>query len=305
MNGPWGESGRKSGTGLTVAGSKADSAIVRDAKGLGATRRVAIVVPLSNRAEFTADEQISLRHLRHFLGHYDKYAIAPPGLQIDLPDFTLVRFDERYFGSAQNHKRLLFSPLFYQTFRDYEFLLTYHLDALVFSDQLLTWCERGFDFIGPPWIKHPDAPYAGMTQIEGRVGNGGFSLKKVSSFLKVLSSPRQAVEPGVYWREVRAQNRGLRALAMGALEYVLLHSSRYNNAQWEVARWRKNEELFWDRRARHYCAQFRIATAEEALPFGFEAVPEYCFELNGHQLPFGCHAWPKFGRAFWESHLLK
>lgn len=270
-----------------------------------ATKRVAIMVPLSNRAELTADEQISLRHLRHFLGHFDKYAIAPPGLEVDLPDFTILRFDARYFGSAQNHKRLLFSPHLYEAFRGYEFLLTYHLDALVFSDQLLAWCDRGFDFIGPPWIKHPDAPYAGMTQIEGRVGNGGFSLKNVSSFLNVLRSPRRAVEPQVYWRQAQAQSHNLRALAKGVSEYLLLHFSRYNNAQWEVARWRKNEELFWDRRARHYYPPFRIATAEEALPFGFEAVPEYCFELNGRRLPFGCHAWPKFGRAFWESYLLK
>lgn len=268
-------------------------------------KTVAIMVPLSNRPGFTEDEQISLRHLRHFLGHYDKYAIAPPGLDVDLPDFTILRFDDHYFGSAQNHKRLLFSPVFYRAFSGYEFLLTYHLDALVFSDQLLTWCERGFDFIGPPWVKHPDAPYAGMTHIEGRVGNGGFSLKRVSSFLKVLCSTRRAVEPRDHWRHVRAQAKSLRAQAKGALEYVLLHSSRYNNAQWEVARWRKNEELFWDRRAKHYYPDFRIATVEEALPFGFEAVPEYCFELNGHRLPFGCHAWPKYNRAFWEPFLIK
>lgn len=269
------------------------------------TKTVAIMVPLSNRPGFGEDELISLRHLRHFLGHYDKYVIAPPGLDVDLPDFTILRFDDRYFGSAQNHKRLLFSPSFYQAFSDYEFLLTYHLDALVFSDQLLTWCERGFDFIGPPWIKHPNAPYAGKPHIEGRVGNGGFSLKRISSFLAVLNSPVRAVDPREYWRHVRGQAKGARALARGALEYVRLHSAHYNNAQWEVARWRKNEELFWDQRARHYYPEFRIATVEEAIPFGFEAVPEYCFELNSRMLPFGCHAWPKFGRAFWEPYLLK
>ena len=269
------------------------------------TKTVAIMVPFSNRVELTDDEEISLRHLRHFLGRYDKYAIAPPALDIDLPDFTILRFDDPYFGSAQNHKRLLFSPDLYRAFGDYEYLLTYHLDALVFSDQLLDWCGRGFDFVGPPWVKHPNAPYAGMTQIENRVGNGGFSLKKVSSFLNVLLSPRRAVEPRDYWRQAREQGKGLRVQAKAALEYVRLHSSHYNNIQWEVARWRKNEELFWDRRACHYSPGFRIATVEEALPFGFEAVPEYCFELNGRKLPFGCHAWPKYNRAFWESYLIK
>lgn len=269
------------------------------------TKSVAIMVPLSNRAELTADEQISLRHLRHFLGAYDKFAIAPPGLEIDLPDFTLLRFDERYFGSAVNHKRLLFSPQFYQAFAEYEFLLTYHLDALVFSDELMNWCQRGFDFIGPPWVKHPDAPYAGKKKIEGRVGNGGFSLKRVSSFLKVLCSPRQAMSPAEYWAHAKASFQGFRMKFRGTVEYLRLHSSTYNNAQWDALRWRHNEELFWDQRAQHYYPDFRIASAEEALAFGFEAVPEYCFELNGNRLPFGCHAWPKYNRAFWEPYLIK
>lgn len=246
-----------------------------------------------------------MRHLRHFLGAYDKFAIAPPKLEIDLPDFTILRFDERYFGSAANHKRLLFSPQFYQEFGDYEFLLTYHLDALVFSDELLTWCKRGFDFIGPPWIKHPNAPYAGKKRIEGRVGNGGFSLKRVSSFIKVLCSERQAIPPSEYLAHATTSSRGFRMKVRGAVEYLRLHSSRYNNAQWDASRWRHNEELFWDQRAQHYYPGFHIATVEEALPFGFEAVPEYCFERNGNRLPFGCHAWPKYNRAFWEPYLLK
>src|SRR5690606_7208876 len=38
---------------------------------------VAVVVPASDRAELTADEEISLRHLLHFLGDYDRYLVLP------------------------------------------------------------------------------------------------------------------------------------------------------------------------------------------------------------------------------------
>jgi hypothetical protein len=27
------------------------------------------------------------------------------------------------------------------------------------------------------------------------------------------------------------------------------------------------------------------------------------YELNGHELPFGCHAWERYDRAFWEEQL--
>ena len=44
-------------------------------------------------------------------------------------------------------------------------------------------------------------------------------------------------------------------------------------------------------------------TVAFALAFAFEAEPRRCFERLG-RLPFGCHRWQKFDRAFWEPHLL-
>jgi hypothetical protein len=60
----------------------------------------------------------------------------------------------------------------------------YHLDSLVFNSNLHYWCNLNYDFIGAPWIKGPDLPWL---REEG-VGNGGFSLRKVKSFLNLLNS---------------------------------------------------------------------------------------------------------------------
>src|SRR5262249_9565079 len=100
------------------------------------TKLVAIVVPVSNRPELTTDEEISLRHLLHFLGTYDKFLIAPRGLKIELPGFATRHFSESFFGSARANGKLMYSPQFYKEFEDYKFILIHHLDALVFSDQL-------------------------------------------------------------------------------------------------------------------------------------------------------------------------
>jgi len=43
---------------------------------------------------------------------------------------------------------------------------------------------------------------------------------------------------------------------------------------------------------------------EEGLRFAFEGAPRMCFELNQQKLPFGCHAWAKFDRSFWEPYLI-
>ena len=265
---------------------------------------VAIVVPLSNRPELTRSEQISLRHLRHYLGSYDKYMVVPNSLKVDFPDFGIKHFDDNYFGSAEAHKKMLFNRQYYEAFGDYKFLLTYHLDALVFSDQLKEWCERDFDFIGPPWIVHNDSPNAGIPALQGKVGNGGFSLKKISSFLKVFDSRKRAVDPDEYWRRISSSSSGMQRLTNLPKKY-LMRFHRFNNVRWELARYRHSEELFLVKRAQHYYPEFCIPSVEIALSFGFETVPRYCYELNNHQLPFGCHAWERYDRDFWEPYLLK
>lgn len=56
-----------------------------------ATKEVAIVVPLSDRKDLTPEEEISYRHLMHYLGGYDKYMLAPRSLQVHYPDFVIKR----------------------------------------------------------------------------------------------------------------------------------------------------------------------------------------------------------------------
>jgi len=65
-----------------------------------------------------------------------------------------------------------------------------------------------------------------------------------------------------------------------------------------------NNDLFWADQAVTYLPGFKVASIEEGLRFAFEAVPRTCYEINNRQLPFGCHAWTKFDRGFWEPHLL-
>lgn len=267
-------------------------------------KQVAIVVALSNRAYLTPDEEISLAHLRHFLGKYDKYLVMPESLDFGLDGFDVMRFGDQYFGSTLAHKRLMFSAEYYQAFSDYQFMLTYHLDALVFSDQLEQWCNRGYDFIGPPWVKHRDAPYYGDTLYENKVGNSGFSLKKVSSFLKVFSSKKRAIDPDVYWKQYHS-HRSLYERMHYFPKKLLMGSGRFNNSRWEMDRWADPEEQFIVDRASYYYPDFSIAPLDVALQFGFECVPRYCYELNGNKLPFGCHAWERYDREFWEQFILK
>jgi len=267
---------------------------------------VAVVIPISNRAELLPDERISLNHAEHYLGKYDKYIVAPKSLKVNFPGFEVRRFGDMYFGSAVANTRLMLSAKFYESFSDYDYILIYQLDALVFSDQLIEWCNSGFDYIGSPWLKVPDSPWVDVP----RVGNGGFSLRKIQSFLRVIYSDRHTVDPESYWA----------AYCEGKLEitrYLSLHKKyskhllRFNGARREMLRWhlredgRKNEDYFWSDEATKYYPEFKIPPVEVGLRFSFEVAPRHCFDLNNRQLPFGCHAWPRYDREFWEPYLLK
>jgi hypothetical protein len=277
--------------------------------GRSPSRTVAIVVPLSRRSHLEATEVISLRHLVHHLGHYDKYALAPPRLAAPLDGFQIKRFPDKFFGSVAAHNNLLLTPAFYRAFEDYRFVLFYHLDSLVFSDQLQQWCETDLDYIGPPWIPCSDTPWV----TRARVGNGGFTLLRVASALKVLHN-RHRQEPSTLWLDWIARNSRRLGPLLRMLQGVSQRYPRCKPLQRIVRHWLKSEnpgahsrnnDMFWSDHAVRFLPEFKVASVEEGLRFAFEGAPRMCYELNQHRLPFGCHAWPRYDRSFWEPHLLK
>lgn len=272
------------------------------------SRTLAIVVPLSSSGKITADEEVSLRHLSHYLGDYDKYLIVPKGISVHREGFKNVWFGPKFFGSAAAHNRLLICPAFYQQFADYEYLLMYHLDALVFSSDITRWCEAGFDYIGAPWIPCEDTPWVK----EPRVGNGGFALMKIDSVMKVLHN-RYRKEPAAYWSDLLMRNHrqlGVFFAMMRMLHRILPRTRLFARPVEDLeitespATYGRNNDFFWSLEAVRYLPEFKVAPVSQGLEFAFEAAPRVCYEMNNSRMPFGCHAWAKFDRSFWEPHLL-
>jgi hypothetical protein len=272
------------------------------------SKMVAIVTPLSIRTDLTSDEEISMRHLLHFFRKYDKYVIAPRGLPVHFDGFHIKRFSRKFFGSGVAHNRLTYARQFYNAFKDYKFIFFYHLDSLAFSDQLEEWCETDLDYIGAPWLHCTDSPWVEKS----RVGNGGFTLLRVEAALKVLHN-RYRQEPANYWFDWVERNAGLfrsivdflrRTKSISGLSALEQMRNKWAQIE-EPSRYGRNNDLFWSDQAARYLPGFKVASVEEGLRFAFEAAPRMCYEMNHHKLPFGCHAWAKFDRAFWEPYLLK
>lgn len=271
-------------------------------------KRVAIMVPLP-APELSPDDRVSMRHLRRHLDHYEKFLLVPKGMKMELEGFELLELDRRHFGSAAKHNRMLYLPDFWEKFADYEYVLMYHLDALVFSDRLLEWCDRGFDFIGAPFIHCADSPWVSTD----RVGNGGFALYRVPSVIKVLWN-RYSEEPSVFfadrlWPLIEFQRkllRPMRAAVPGWLRGRLTNPLRARIKKLDYIESNESgNDGFWGDKAGRYLPGFKVAPLEEGLRFAFEVAPRTCLERNGGKMPFGCHAWARYDRAFWEGYLLE
>jgi Protein of unknown function (DUF5672) len=275
-------------------------------------RLVALVTPVV-KFPLSVEEEISLRHLREYLGGFDRYIIGPQTLPQQFADFELRSFPIRYFVDRFGYNRLLMMEKFYQAFAEYEYILIYQLDCLVLGSNLEEWCRKGWDYIGAPWLRDPEDPTKGFSA----VGNGGLSLRRVQSALEVLASKQLLEDPKtrgwkaghrskIIYEHLESRPQLKRMIVAGK---TFLHGTGYhNNVRWlarKMARDKSHEDLFWSLEARKVVRDFRIPEPREALGFSFEVAPRYCFKMNRERLPFGCHAWSKYDQEFWQPFLLK
>ena len=272
------------------------------------SKRVAIMVPLPS-PQLREDEEVSMSHLRKHLDHYEKFLLVPQGMEVQMEGFRAVELDRRHFGSAANHNRMLYRTDFWEKFADYEYVLMYHLDALVFSDQLQDWCDQGLDYIGAPFLICSDAPWV---RVE-RCGNGGFALYRVPSVLKVLWN-RYLDDPWKYfedhfWRFIEFQRKCLRPVRAAMPSWMKGRATASLRGQLKkmdhVEVNERGNDLFWSDKAKHYLPEFKVGSLEQGLAFAFEMEPRRCLERTGGRMPFGCHAWGRYDRAFWNEHRLE
>ena len=100
------------------------------------------------------------------------------------------------------------------------------------------------------------------------VGNGGFSLRKIKSFIRIAKW-LPFIEPNLFKYGV-------------------------------------NEDIIWSILGPKYFKSFKIPELNEALGFSIEESPEKAYELHNYSLPFGCHGWYNSSNIeFWKPFIEK
>ncbi|NCD70353.1 DUF5672 family protein [Mucilaginibacter agri] len=254
-------------------------------------QKVAIVIPFYRDA-ISPYEKIALQQCENVLAAYPKIAIKPNSLKIPVDANMVsieeeVSFDDSFFKGIEGYNKLMLSPIFYEQFLAYEYILIYQMDAFVFKDELADWCSQNWDYIGAPWIRKQivSNPFKAAVlkaqqylstefnlkkrgvpnkyQFENRVGNGGFSLRRVRPFYEVCVSMDKQIK-----------------------EYLAYTAHQYN------------EDAFWSIEVNRKKKMLNIPDWQTGLKFAFEYAPQTAYGLNGYQLPFGCHDWDNY-LEFW------
>jgi len=263
---------------------------------MSSTKKVAVVVPVY-KTQLSDHEKIAAQQCRKVLSGHPIIAVKPRSLDLaELGNENIftdsISFDDAYFADVQGYNRLMLSPDFYKKFLDYQFILVHQLDAFVFKDELLKWCNSGYDYIGAPWpkrLEEPDMVKAFKTraitlyhiwkntmedglpsqrQFDNVVGNGGFSLRNVKKFFNLASQMQDKVQ-----------------------EYHQRQEHQFH------------EDVFWSIEVNRKFSKLRIPSYKTAYRFSIENNPERGVRFNGG-LPFGCHAWDTTDNLpYWKPYL--
>lgn len=253
---------------------------------------VTVVIPVYkiNLEDF---ELQSLKQCFKVLRNYTITFVKPESLDIKsilegYDGYEVLSFPDHYFKNVLGYNELLLSDFFYSSFLTYKYMLIYQLDAFVFKDELEYWCNKNYDYIGAPWLASTYNDFLSRQintvlrifdsknkkerrKILFKVGNGGFSLRKISSHYAI------SFENKDYIKELLIDKRG----QLNAIE-----------------------DVFWSLKAKDFDSNFTIPNYQEAVNFAIDRKPKEAFKLISGDLPFGCHGIdkPKV-KEFWKSFL--
>lgn len=221
--------------------------------------------------------------------HPKRYSID--ALKQKYPQVIDMPMADEHFVSVDSYNEMMLTADFYRQFQQYDFMLIYQLDAFVFRDELDEWVARDYDYIGAPWL--PSDSWWQRTVGEmvirlrkilpsthdyskGRmrhaakyfeVGNGGFSLRKVSTMLRVLTENRALIDSLPHGSGARQEDI--------VFSVILGKKCGLKKPDWH-----------------------------SAVQFAFCDNPNRCFRITKGRLPFGCHAWDTcHWENFWRGKL--
>lgn len=235
-----------------------------------------IVVPVYKK-KLSSNELLVLKNIFDLHNKKSVHIICPEGHPVpnELETFYIDRFKKSFFEGITGYNKLLLSYEFYKRFDDFKFMLIHQLDAYQFKDELDFWCDQNYDYIGAPWLTDErkivklfrSKKIKERDIIFNKVGNGGFSLRKIKTFIDFILAHNDIID-----KNISHKLYGI-------------------------------EDVFWSIIAPKH-ESFDIPNVKTAARFSLDRKPNIGIKLNNFNLPFGCHGFEKKKtKPFWKKHI--
>ena len=232
-----------------------------------------ITVPIY-KTEFDFDEYNSIKQLFRILGQYDIIAFYPESLDLTYykNNFNFTNYymfwDEYFTDYPKGYNKLMLQSGFYECFSEYEYMLVYQPDCWVFRNELEYWVNKEYDYVGSPFILNYEYKYYLTTQCH--IGNGGFSLRKISFFKNLCKQYEHIINNLINYNDY-----------MFGEDHIILQLKSYNIDLHE-----------------------NFPTFFEASKFSWEIAPHLMYQIHDKKLPFGCHGYNKIqDKQFWNDFI--
>lgn len=275
-------------------------------------KEICVVIPIYKEILNSFEIQ-SVEQCVRVLSDYSIHFVCPSGLNVDfynekflgIVNFTF--FDKHYFEDLAGYNRFMLNVHFYKTFNKYKYMLVYQTDCYVFRDELVDWANKGYDYVGGIWFDK----YVGNPNLGAKLwyaGNGGLSLRKIGSIIRLLESKKPIKNMSqLLIEKKKIYNKGKINFIKELFLLPLNIFGYQNNHKYRAKIHDINEDVFFvEAYSKH--KELKIPDVDDAINFSWDRCPAYLYEKLG-QFPFACHAWfredfPYEGNAaFWANHI--
>jgi hypothetical protein len=261
-------------------------------------KTVVVIIPIY-KAIPNELEKLSFLNCLNILRDHPIYIVAPRHLDLSYysnieSEITIIRFEDYYFASIQGYNKLMLSKEFYTCFLDFEFILIHQLDAYIFKDDLIHWCNLNYDYVGAPVFDFRTDIHSQI--IEVATLNGGLSLRKTKTAIDILNSfnfiyPLQSL--------VRSNWEQFGVVGLFKALYYFIFG---NNTYHRFNKYDRNEDIFWAIKCLEKVKNYKVPSVEISVQFSIDNNPERAFALGNVTIPFGCHAFDK-NVDFWKKYI--
>jgi hypothetical protein len=171
-------------------------------------KQLCVIVPIYKERP-SENEYHSIYRAAQVFEEDKKFFILPEGMnysyyQQQFPSFCYQFFSKRYFRNTISYSRLLLTPMFYRSFKEYQYMLISQPDSILLSEDRAEFdyfIHQGVDYWGAVWEPAitlyryygrgvRSLPHLLTQPRRCRVGNGGFSLRRIKACIDLLEKHR-------------------------------------------------------------------------------------------------------------------